>query len=183
MQHVSDQLNRHAATDLLYLAAILERKTRPQSDGRAIAIDEYTIITARGGGQRSRFKIAFAKLHGARQRQGDRFNVADLRFARLDRTVAIEPDNPQRLATAKFPRRKLRGAHWRGPDELGVILDDGQVVQWVDVGDVRGDFQCTGKRHSDVAHRYGNGVAIDDHEAAFGIDEQPGSRVIAFRHA
>ena len=129
-------------------------------------------------------EIALAELHGARQRQLDGRQRRDLRGARVELAVR----RPCRPPTASRPGTMRRSnnlalLHRRGADELGVVADDGEVVQRMHELHLAGNFERAGEDDAHVAHRHRHGVAVDDDQAARRVDHEAGAAIVALGDA
>ena len=78
---------------------------------------------------------------------------------------------------------KLRAPHRRAADELRVVADDGEIVQRMHELHLAGNLQRAREGDAHVAHRHRHRVAIDDHQAARGIDHQARAAVVALGDA
>ena len=73
--------------------------------------------------------------------------------------------------------------HRRVADELGVVADDGEIVQRMHELHLAGNLERAREGDAHVAHRHRHGVAIDDHEAARRIDHEAGAAIVALGDA
>ena len=108
-EHVRHDADGHAAVFLLQLAAALPGEARPQADDRAVGVGEHAVEVRRAVHELDGFEIAFAELHGARQRQLDRRQRRHLRGARIELAVR----RPCRRPTASRPARCCGLTTWR----------------------------------------------------------------------
>src|SRR5690606_20865518 len=106
-------------------------------------------------------------------------DVGDARGPRLEAGVRRQADYPDIIAGAQRLRAKLRAAHRSLTDQRRVVLHDREIVQRVHEHDLRRDLERAGKGDAYIAERHRHRVAVDDHEAAFGIDDQTGAVVVA----
>ena len=99
------------------------------------------------------------------------------------RESPAEADDRHRLARLEFARVELDRADGRAVERLRVERDDRQVVQRVHVFDLAGHFDRAADRDAHVAWRDRHRVAIDDDEAALGVDDDAGAVVVALGDA
>ena len=181
--HFGDQVGGNPPIDLLEFACGLEGEARPQRQYITLLIGQHAVEIARRVDQIDGLQVTVPEAQRTRQRERDDVDAGDLRFLRHDLRVAMLPDDPNVI-----PGGQLLGQQRCRPDGgiadgFRIVRNHREIMQWMDEFNLAGNFHGAIEGDAHIAHGERHRIAVDDHQAAGGIDDETRAVVILLRHA
>ena len=118
-------------------------------------------------------EVRLAEARRLGQRHVALLDARDLRLARDQPLRGVEADEEERVAGRERAGAELGARDRRLAEQRGVVLHDREAVLGMERDDAARHAERAREGEAHVGERHRHGVAVDDDEAALGVDDEP----------